>query len=192
MSISTLLASALRDLVAPYVPLSGEQIAALSAHFELLLKWNRKMSLTTVTNPREAATRHYGESLFLAHRLTPGSVVDIGSGAGFPGIPAAILRVDCHFDLVESNQRKAVFLREAVRNLPDVDVLAQRAEDVSGRYDWAVSRAVAIPQVLALKLADRVGLLIGESDAASLTGFEITHLPWGERRVLAVRNRCST
>ena len=192
MSISTSLASALRALVVPHVPLSEEQISGLSAHFELLLKWNQKMSLTTVTDPVEAATRHYGESLLLAQRLTPGSVVDIGSGAGFPGIPAAIMRPDCRFDLVESNQRKAVFLREAVRSLAGVRVLAQRADVLPGKYDWVVSRAVAIPDVLSLGLATGVALLIGESDAAGLSGFEITRLPWGDRRVLAIRSRCST
>ncbi len=146
------------------------------------------MNLTTVTDPVEAATRHYGESLFLAQRLTAGSVADVGSGAGFPGVPAAILRGDCRFDLVESNQRKAVFLREAARNLPGVRVLGQRAENISGGYDWVVSRAVAVPEVLALRLGGRFGLLIGADDASGLSGFEITPLPWGDRRVLA----CST
>jgi len=178
--------------VVPHVPLSEEQIAMIEAHFDLLLRWNRRMNLTTVTDPVEAATRHYGESLFLARRLTAGAVADIGSGAGFPGIPAAIFRGDCRFDLVESNQRKAVFLREAGREFKAVRVLSQRAEKISGGYDWVISRAVAVPEVLSLHLGPRIALLIGEADASALSGFEIIALPWGDRRVLAIGSRCST
>jgi 16S rRNA (guanine527-N7)-methyltransferase len=169
------------------VPVSDEQIARLEQHFSLLLKWNARMNLTRVTDPVEAATRHYGESLFLAARLTPGRVLDIGSGAGFPGIPAVIVRPDCEFHLIDSNQRKAVFLREASRDLPNVRVSAQRAEDIRDRYDWAVSRAVPAADILALKVASHMALLIGEEDATPLPGFDVVPLPWGDRRVLAVR-----
>ena len=186
MSTSTSLGSALRELVRPVVPVSDEQIARLEQHFALLLKWNARMNLTRVTDPVEAATRHYGESLFLAARLTPGTVLDIGSGAGFPGIPAAIVRPDCQFHLIDSNQRKAVFLREASRDLPNVRVSATRAGDIHDRYDWAISRAVAPGDIGALK-SSHVGLLIGENDARALSGFEVTPLPWGDHRVLAVR-----
>src|SRR5215831_18848080 len=179
MSISTSLASALRQLVRPVVPVSDEQIERLERHFSLLLKWNARMNLTRVTDPAEAATRHYGESLFLAARLTPGKVLDIGSGAGFPGIPAAIVRPDCEFHLIDSNRRKAVFLREASRDLPNVRVSAQRSDGIRDRYDWAISRAVSPADILALKLDSHVALLVGEEDASALPRFEITPLPWG-------------
>src|SRR5215831_9439422 len=185
MSISTSLASALRQLVRPVVPVSDEQIERLEQHFSLLLKWNARMNLTRVTDPTEAATRHYGESLFLAARLTTGTVLDIGSGAGFPGVPAAIVRPDCKFHLIDSNQRKAVFLREASRDLPNVRVSTQRADDVRDRYDWAISRAVAPADIVALNVASHLALLIGEDDSGTLAGFEVTALPWGDRRVLA-------
>src|SRR5215831_14906739 len=184
MSISTSLASALRQLVRPVVPVSDEQIERLERHFSLLLKWNARMNLTRVTDPAEAATRHYGESLFLAARLTPGKVLDIGSGAGFPGIPAAIVRPDCELLLIDSNRRKAVFLREASRDLPNVRISARRAGDIEDRYDWAISRAVAPAEILALNLASHLALLVGEEDTG--TGFELTPLPWGDHRVLAV------
>jgi 16S rRNA (guanine527-N7)-methyltransferase len=187
MSTSTSLGSALRELVRPVVPISDEQIERLEQHFALMLKWNARINLTRVTDPVEAATRHYGESLFLAARLTSGKVLDIGSGAGFPGIPAAIVRSDCEFHLIDSNQRKAVFLREASRDLPNVRVSAQRAEDIRDRYDWAISRAVAPADIAALNLSSHLGLLIGEDDAGTREGFELTLLPWGERRVLTVR-----
>jgi 16S rRNA (guanine527-N7)-methyltransferase len=187
MSISTSLGSALRELVRPVVPVSDQQIERLEQHFSLMLKWNARMNLTRVTDPFEAATRHYGESLFLAARLSPGTVLDIGSGAGFPGIPAAIVRPDCEFHLIDSNQRKAVFLREASRDLPNVRVSAQRADDIRDRYDWAISRAGAPGDILALKVSSHVALLIGEEDSISLSDFEVTPLPWGDRRVLAVQ-----
>jgi 16S rRNA (guanine(527)-N(7))-methyltransferase RsmG len=187
MSTSTSLGSALRDLVRPVVAISDEQIERLEQHFSLLLKWNARMNLTRVTDPVEAATRHYGESLFLAARLTPGTVLDIGSGAGFPGIPAAIVRPECEFHLIDSNRRKCVFLREASRNLPNIRVSAERARDVQGRYDWAISRAVAPNDILAVNAASHLALLIGEEDAVTLLDFDVTPLPWGAHRVLAIR-----
>jgi 16S rRNA (guanine527-N7)-methyltransferase len=186
MSTSTSLGSALRELVRPVVPVSDQQIERLEQHFSLLLKWNARMNLTRVIDPAETATRHYGESLFLAARLSPGTVLDIGSGAGFPGIPAAIVRLDCDFHLIDSNQRKAVFLREASRDLRNVRVSAQRAGDIRDRYDWAISRAVAPVEIRTLKLAARMALLIGEEAAIALPDFQVTPLPWGDRRVLAL------
>ena len=176
----------MRELVRPVVPVSDEQIERLEQHFSLLLRWNARMNLTRVTDAAAAATRHYGESLFLAARLTPGKVLEVGSGAGFPGIPAAIARPDCEFHLIDSNQRKAVFLREASRDLPNVRVSAQRAHHIRDHYDWAVSRGVAPADILALKVASRFALLIGEDDATALHGSDITRLPWGDRRVLGI------
>src|SRR5438270_8943640 len=188
MSTSTSLGSALRELVRPAVPVSDTEIARLEQHFALLLKWNARMNLTRITDPAEAATRHYGESLFLAARLTPGSVLDIGSGAGFPGIPAAIARQDCQFHLIDSNQRKCVFLREAARDLTNVRISEHRVQDEQEQYDWAVSRAVAMPEILSAHVSARLALLIGAEDAAALPDFDIVPLPWGDRRVLAKRS----
>jgi 16S rRNA (guanine527-N7)-methyltransferase len=112
-------------------------------------------------------------------------VLDVGSGAGFPGIPVAILRPECLIDLAESHQRKAVFLREASRNLPNVRVLPQRAETLAKSYDWIVSRAVDPDQVLEVRQAADYALLIGVDDARRLGG-RITPLPTGESRVLAM------
>ena len=132
-------------LLAGYRELSAAQVAALQAHYELLLRWNQSLSLTTVTAIETAVTRHYGESLFLAAHLPPGAlrIADIGSGPGFPGFPVAVLRPDSSVTLIESHQRKAVFLREATRGLPNVKVLPKRAEEVAERFDIAISRAVS-------------------------------------------------
>ncbi len=162
------------------------EVAALERHYDLLIRWNRKMNLTTVTSVEEAATRHYGESILLARQLTAGSVVDIGSGGGFPGIPAAIVRPDCVVTLVESHQRKAVFLREAVREVGNVQVIADRAESMSGHYDWLVSRAVDPSELMKLRIADLWALLVGAEDAECLGATSVTALPWGRNRVIAI------
>jgi hypothetical protein len=85
--------------------------------------------------------------------------------------------------LVESHQRKAVFLREVSRDLKNVRVEARRAEDVVESFDWVISRAVAPVDVLKLDLAPRVALLIGAADAVNLGG-EIEPIPWGDQRVV--------
>jgi 16S rRNA (guanine527-N7)-methyltransferase len=141
--------SAFSELLAsefsPYGRLQGEQLDRLERHYSLLTQWNKRLNLTRIVNLSDAVRLHYCESLLLGQHLPPGQlrVVDVGSGAGFPGIPAAILRPDCHFDLVESHRRKAVFLVEASRELPNARVLAQRAENCAPEYDWMISRAPA-------------------------------------------------
>jgi 16S rRNA (guanine527-N7)-methyltransferase len=163
---------------APYGSISEAQLQKLDSHYQLLLRWNPKLNLTRITNLREAVQLHYCESLFLAEYLPKETlkIIDVGSGAGFPGIPIAIYRPDCRIDLVESHQRKAVFLSEAVRHLelPNVRVVAKRAQDVNDTYDWVVSRAVTPAEVMGLKLARETAVLgnVGEK------------LPWGESRAL--------
>ncbi len=128
-----------------------------------MLRWNKKLNLTRITDPKQAWERHYLESIRLAHQLPPGplKIADVGSGAGFPGIPIAVVRPECQVTLIESRQRKAVFLREATRDLPNVRVLPMRAEDVKESFDWVVSRAVRPEDVLKLKLASNFALMTG-------------------------------
>jgi len=158
--------------------LSPAQLDQLNAHYELMMRWNRKLNLTRITELQDVVHFHYCESLFLARELPKGPlrIVDVGSGAGFPGIPAAIMRPDCHIDLVESDQRKSVFLREATSGLGNVKVLAHRAEECSRHYDWCISRAVRPEQVQKFNLAPNFALL--------LSGGEGTKLPWGRDRRL--------
>src|SRR5271157_4701791 len=131
----------------------------------MLLRWNRKLNLTSIRNREEAIQRHYYESLFLAMHLPPGAwkIADVGSGAGFPGFPVAVLRPDCQVTLIESHQRKAVFLREASRKQANIRVLAKRAEDVKERFDWVISRAVSYEDLSPVlkKLAPNADLLTG-------------------------------
>ena len=188
----------LRATLVGIVDLTSEQSAALERHYELLLKWNRTVNLTAIRDIAEIVTRHYGESLFLAAHLPQGPlrVVDIGSGAGFPGFPVAILRPDCAVTLLESHQRKAVFLKEASRSVSNIKVLARRAEEVSGSvgFDWAVSRAVSYKDLApVLKvLAPNADLLTGREEAAAGMGFAWDPgilLPWGTDRFLRTGRR---
>ncbi len=185
------------------VPLSDAQIRQLYQHYDLLLRWNQRMNLTTVKPGPETVIRHYCESLFFAAHLPADeqgtSLLDLGSGAGFPGIPMAILKPDWHVMLVEASQRKAVFLRESSRYLRNVSVLTQRMEHVSSHADWVVTRAVDPKEVLATipRLAPHIGLMLGEHDFSVIRNdsriawAKPVRLPWGDRR-LCVYGKCST
>ena len=184
-------AELLRSKLAGICELSEPQIERLEVHYELLQRWNRVVSLTSVRGLEEAVERHYCESVFAACHLPdgPASVADVGSGAGFPGIPIAIVRPDCSVVLMESHRRKAVFLKEASRDLANVRVVAKRAEEVAERFDWVVSRAVRYSDIagVLMKLGRNVELLTGEVRAEDLGGFEWQEpirLPWGDRRLL--------
>jgi 16S rRNA (guanine527-N7)-methyltransferase len=185
-------AELLRSKLAGICELTGEQIERLREHYELLRRWNRVLNLTSIRTVEEAVERHYCESIFLAGHLPAGpiSVADVGSGAGFPGIPVAIVRAECAVALIESHQRKAVFLREATRGLANVRVLGKRAEDVGERFDWVVSRGVKYSEIggTLKKLAGNAEILTGGVWASEkMPGFEWQapiKLPWGEQRLL--------
>lgn len=128
------------ELLAPFVggDLSEPQLAQLAAYLEILHRWNARMNLTAVRDPEQVVTRHFGESLFAARALYPDrrgaseQLIDIGSGAGFPGLPIKIWTPEVSATLVESQQKKATFLREVIRalELPEVSVAAMRAEEL--------------------------------------------------------------
>ena len=170
--------SLLAEEFAPYQVLSKIQLEVLESHYALLRKWNKKINLCRFRDLREAVELHYCESLYLGRFLPAGAlrVADVGSGAGFPGFPVAVLRTDCEVDLVESDQRKAAFLREARNNLPNLHVVAGRAEDCKKRYDWVISRAVRPEIVRSLQLAPNCALLSTEPSSIKS--------PWGDRRFI--------
>ncbi len=169
--------------------LTDSQLDRLEAHYQLLMQWNRKINLTRIADPEEAARLHYCESLFLGTVLPPGplSVCDVGSGSGFPGIPLAIFRGDLDVTLLEADQRKAVFLREAIRGQPNSHVLNERLDQCRSRFDWLVSRAVAKHEVLSENLAPCVALLTSTAEIGELPDHsEVIRLPWGVNRVVAI------
>lgn len=182
---ANLLAERLRGVAS----LTAEQSTALERHYELLERWNKVLNLTSIRSLAQAVERHYCESVFLATKLPPGrlSIADIGSGAGFPGFPIAIMRPESSVALIESHQRKAVFLREASRGLPNIRVVAARAEDVLERFDWVVSRAVEVGGIAGTlkRLAPRFALLASEEEpAVDVDWVEAVRVPWGNRRML--------
>ncbi|AXA85603.1 16S rRNA (guanine(527)-N(7))-methyltransferase RsmG [Lysobacter oculi] len=121
--------------------------APLLAYLALLLRWNATYNLTAIRDPREMVTKHLLDSLAMAPFVPDAPLADLGTGPGLPGIPLAIARPGCTVTLVESNGKKARFLREAVRTLklPNARVAESRAEnlDEPGAYTVITARALA-------------------------------------------------
>jgi 16S rRNA (guanine527-N7)-methyltransferase len=141
------------------VRLSAPQMELFTRYETELLEWNSRFNLTAIREPEGIRTKHFLDSLtcMLAFRDAPPSrLVDIGTGAGFPGIPLKIILPNMRVTLVESVGKKAEFCRHVVSNLKleGVEVLQARAEEIGQmpahreRYDWAVARAVASLPVL--------------------------------------------
>jgi 16S rRNA (guanine527-N7)-methyltransferase len=115
----TLFRDALRKSMSTYdVQISAAMLDQLGTYYELLLRWNERLHLVAPCCPEEFATRHVLESLTLIKHFTEGAtVIDIGSGAGLPIIPCLIARTDIKSTLIESSQKKSVFLREALKTV---------------------------------------------------------------------------
>lgn len=143
--------SEITRLLTPYltVPPPKNMMPRLSEYLDLLVKWNTRTNLTAIREPEDIVRRHFGESLFAGEHLgtpLPDTLLDLGSGAGFPGLPIALLRAEIKVTLAESQGKKASFLREAVRTLglPNVEVWAARAESMpeEQRFHTVTLRAV--------------------------------------------------
>jgi 16S rRNA (guanine527-N7)-methyltransferase len=176
---STIYHERIAELLVPFLgpaPLADSELSSIRTYIDLLLKWNAKLNLTAIRDPEEIVTRHFGESLFAARKLFPTrdshvSVSDIGSGAGFPGLPLKLWSPNVDLALVESNHRKATFLREVIRalDMKSAKVLIERAESLSLRADLVTFRAVErferiLPIAFGLvKPEGRIALLIGEA-----------------------------
>lgn len=140
------------------LPLPDEKLEMLAAYYIMLEEASRNFNLTSVTGPEEAAERHFLDSLSLPalDLLFPGDrIIDVGTGAGFPGLPIAILRDSLKVVLLDSMKKRTVFLESVVQalGLNNVQVITARAEDYARsaareRFDAALSRAVAPLNVL--------------------------------------------
>jgi 16S rRNA (guanine527-N7)-methyltransferase len=155
--------------------LSATQLQSISTYIDILLRWNARINLTAIRNEEEIVTRHFGESLFAASHLFPlypvsssvppvvkgvdsaldspeaqspkpeARVADLGSGAGFPGIPIKLWAPNIALTLIESNQKKSTFLREVARalTLTDINIQTARAETLPrASFDVVTLRAV--------------------------------------------------
>jgi 16S rRNA (guanine527-N7)-methyltransferase len=139
-------------LAALGIALDATAIARLLDYIGLLERWNAAYNLTAVRDPAEMVTRHLVDSLAILPYVSGATLADLGSGAGLPGIPLAIAVPERETLLVDSNGKKARFLREAVRrlDLERVRVAESRVEDVAGAFDCITARAFA-------SLADMLG-----------------------------------
>jgi 16S rRNA (guanine527-N7)-methyltransferase len=196
--------------------LSPSQLHNISIYIDLLQRWNAHINLTAIRNEEEIVTRHFGESLFAARQLFPQcssvtpvvkgvDVADIGSGAGFPGIPIKLWAPDISLTLIESNHKKATFLREVVRalTLTDINIQNARAETLSRKaFDLVTLRAVecfdSILPIASTLVAPggRLALLIGSAQfrpaQAALPLFswlEPASVPTSRSRVIAIATR---
>ena len=210
--------------------LTTNDLLNISTYIDLLLRWNARINLTAIRKEEEIVTRHFGESLFAARQLFPARttlaqpakpalsevegavqaerssastrVIDIGSGAGFPGLPIKIWAPHINLTLIESNQKKATFLREMARSLTltNINVFAGRAEGYSNPPANVVTlRAVehfeaVLP--IAVRLVapgGRLALLIGQAQltqahnlAPELVWTPPIPIPLSTSRVLAI------
>jgi 16S rRNA (guanine527-N7)-methyltransferase len=118
----------------------------LSTYLDLILKWNARTNLTAIRAPEEIVRRHFGESLFVGTHLAEcTTLLDFGSGAGFPGIPIQLLHPEIAVTLAESQGKKAAFLREVARTLNlTTEIWAARVESIpkNRQFDSVALRAV--------------------------------------------------
>jgi 16S rRNA (guanine527-N7)-methyltransferase len=141
------------------VHLTRRQVMALTTYEKELMEWNQKFNLTAIRDTESIRTKHFLDSFssVLAWKASPPSnLIDVGTGAGFPGVPLKILYPNLKLTLVESVGKKAKFCQHITRllGLEDVNIIQARAEDLGQnmqhreKYDWAVARAVANLNVL--------------------------------------------
>jgi len=192
-------------------------------YIDLLLRWNACINLTAIRQEEEIVPRHFGESLFMASHVFAESppkqegapsklrlggdfrVIDIGSGAGFPALPLKIWVPDIHLTLIESNHKKAAFLREVARalTLTNVNVITDRAEALAARPDFLRAEIVTLravesfdtilPQAAALLApSGTLALLIGAAQIPKLAALPDVKwnspipVPQSQSRVLSI------
>ncbi len=164
-------------------PLPASVLERFDAYLALLLRWNARTNLTAIRTPDGILRRHFLESI-LAARLLPAPIatlLDFGSGAGFPGLPIALCRPSLAVTLAESQHKKAAFLREAVRTLQlPVTVHSGRAQTLTASFDCITLRAV---DSMAESIAAAIPLLAPGGWLAALT----THALANSVRSAAVR-----
>lgn len=200
----TLSESAIATLLVPYLPAQPASppnlYAQLSIYLDLLLKWNARTNLTAIRDPEEIVRRHFGESLFAAQHLTPcETLLDLGSGAGFPGLPIALFCPQIQVTLAESQNKKATFLREVTRTLNlNTEVWPHRAESLSPSRQFHTVTLRAVDNMAAALVAaesrasHRLALLTSTTFPSNLPNFPTqTQIPVPESkdRILFIATR---
>jgi 16S rRNA (guanine527-N7)-methyltransferase len=174
----------LGQLLLPFgVALTSQQAKTLLAYLDLLLHWNQRINLTAIRGPEECVTRHFGESFYLARCITlRGRLLDVGSGAGFPGLALKIVAPELAVTLLEPVAKKRAFLKEVARacKFDRVEVRGERLRDFIRRppaapFDLVTARAVGRIEELAgestrcLAPGGRLCLWLARRQAESLT-----------------------
>jgi 16S rRNA (guanine527-N7)-methyltransferase len=192
----------IQSWIAPFhAALTNIQLEQVHKYIDLLLLWNQKISLTSIENPQELASRHFGESFFGAKFIENVGcrLADVGSGAGFPGLALKIVLPELQVSLIEQDTRKATFLNEVIRalNLANAKVYRSPYEALTpetAKFDVIVARAVGDYKSLLKWAASRLSesghavLWIGAEDAARIS--EVPNWKWSlPRAVPESRNR---
>lgn len=146
----TLHPNRISQLLGPFgLELDGGQVGILARYVDLLLRWNRAVNLTAIREPEEIVTRHFGESMYVTKFAELGArLLDVGTGAGFPGLAIKIVRPEIPMVLLEPVAKKRAFLKEVVREcgFQGVEVAGDRVEDFSlahgGEFSSVTLRAV--------------------------------------------------
>ncbi len=192
-------------LLEPYAKLDEQQLRLTSIYIDLLLQWNARINLTAVREAEEIVTRHFGESFFAAEILrshpVPLTAIDLGSGAGFPGVPVAISLPQTQVTLIESNQKKSTFLREVISalKLKNAVVFTGRGEQYPSQAGLVTMRAVerfekSLPIASGLVESGRkLALMIGAAQverakalARDVEWSKPVDVPGGHSRILLV------
>jgi 16S rRNA (guanine527-N7)-methyltransferase len=196
----TLSEAAIADLLKSYLTSSAAILPRLSEYLDLLLKWNARTNLTSIRDPEQIVRRHFGESLFAAQHLADcDTLLDLGSGAGFPGLPIALLRPEIHVTLAESQNKKATFLRETVRTLGlNAEVWSHRAESLPKERQFHTVSLRAVDHMAAALVAaecratHQLLLLTSVAGAPTLPAFphqSRISIPDSKDRILLIASR---
>jgi 16S rRNA (guanine527-N7)-methyltransferase len=187
------------------LPAYDDQVLQIQQYMGMLLAWNEKINLTAIRDPLEILYRHFCESMYAAQAIPVerGRLADVGSGAGFPGLPLKIIRPELRVFVVESSIKKVTFLAEVTRELglKDVQVLARRYEELGEEVaplDYVCSRALGeFPSFLDWAKSEQIGakqviLWIGARDLPEIQKIRTWHwnepiqVPHSLRRLLLV------
>jgi 16S rRNA (guanine527-N7)-methyltransferase len=198
LPMPTLSESAIATLLIPYLTPPAAILPQLSAYLDLLLKWNARTNLTAIREPEEIVRRHFGESLFAARHIPveTKTLLDFGSGAGFPGLPIAVLHPKIQVTLAESQNKKSTFLREAVRTLglQNVEIWPSRVESMPANrlFNVVALRAVdematALP-VATSRIAPGGQLLLLTTAAQAPAGGTSIPLPNSKTGILHIEH----
>lgn len=173
-------------------PFSSDTVTRLGIYYSLLTRWNDRLHLVAPCSPEEFATRHVLESLMLLEHLPHGAkIADIGSGGGLPIIPCLIARPDLEATLIESSQKKTIFLREALKEIGrKATIIARRFEEIEAPdVKFVTSRALdqfekKLPELMSWAPEGTTFLLFGGEKLLDAERFLI---PGSEKRYLYVR-----